>query len=142
MARKRFTAEQFIMKLREAEVGLAQGQTVHCAAVLSHALLKSLLIQEFFACLVEAIITTASRTGDRASDDQGPDHARAAAAPRTCGARGEPALMTLRQGDLARDLAADRSTGRDRLRPALQGTHHQLAVGIPFSPRASTLVAL
>ena len=28
MARKRFTAEQIIMKLREAEVGLAQGQTV------------------------------------------------------------------------------------------------------------------
>ena len=28
MARKRFTAEQVIMKLREAEVGLAQGQTV------------------------------------------------------------------------------------------------------------------
>ena len=27
MARKRFTAEQIIMKLREAEVGLAQGQT-------------------------------------------------------------------------------------------------------------------
>ena len=25
MARKRFTAEQIIMKLREAEVGLAQG---------------------------------------------------------------------------------------------------------------------
>ena len=28
MARKRFTAEQIIMKLREAEVGLAQGRTV------------------------------------------------------------------------------------------------------------------
>ena len=28
MARKRFTAEQIIMKLREAEVGLAQGKTV------------------------------------------------------------------------------------------------------------------
>ena len=28
MARKRFTAGQIIMKLREAEVGLAQGQTV------------------------------------------------------------------------------------------------------------------
>ena len=28
MARKRFTAEQIIIKLREAEVGLAQGQTV------------------------------------------------------------------------------------------------------------------
>ena len=28
MARKRFTAEQIIMKLREAEAGLAQGQTV------------------------------------------------------------------------------------------------------------------
>ena len=28
MVRKRFTAEQIIMKLREAEVGLAQGQTV------------------------------------------------------------------------------------------------------------------
>ena len=28
MARKGFTAEQIIMKLREAEVGLAQGQTV------------------------------------------------------------------------------------------------------------------
>jgi len=27
MARKRFTAEQIILKLREAEVGLAQGQT-------------------------------------------------------------------------------------------------------------------
>ena len=26
MARKRFTAEQIIIKLREAEVGLAQGQ--------------------------------------------------------------------------------------------------------------------
>ena len=29
MARKRFTAEQIIMKLREAEVGLAQGQKVY-----------------------------------------------------------------------------------------------------------------
>ncbi len=28
MARKRFTAEQIIIKLREAEVGLAQGRTV------------------------------------------------------------------------------------------------------------------
>ena len=28
MARKRFTAESIIIKLREAEVGLAQGQTV------------------------------------------------------------------------------------------------------------------
>ena len=28
MARKRLTAEQIIMKLREAEVGLAQGRTV------------------------------------------------------------------------------------------------------------------
>ena len=28
MARKRYTAEQIIIKLREAEVGLAQGQTV------------------------------------------------------------------------------------------------------------------
>ncbi len=28
MARKRFTAEQIIIKLREAEVGLAQGQKV------------------------------------------------------------------------------------------------------------------
>jgi putative transposase len=28
MSRKRFTAEQIIRKLREAEVGLAQGQTV------------------------------------------------------------------------------------------------------------------
>ena len=28
MARKWFTAEQIIMKLREAEVGLAQGKTV------------------------------------------------------------------------------------------------------------------
>ena len=28
MARKRFTAEQIIIKLREAEVGLAQGQRV------------------------------------------------------------------------------------------------------------------
>ena len=28
MAGKRFTAEQIIIKLREAEVGLAQGQTV------------------------------------------------------------------------------------------------------------------
>ena len=28
MARKRFTAEQILMKLREAEVDLAQGQTV------------------------------------------------------------------------------------------------------------------
>ena len=28
MARKRFTAEQIILKLREAEVGLSQGQTV------------------------------------------------------------------------------------------------------------------
>ena len=28
MARKRFTAEQIIMKLREAEMGLAQGRTV------------------------------------------------------------------------------------------------------------------
>ena len=28
MARKRFTAEQIIMKLHEAEVGLAQGKTV------------------------------------------------------------------------------------------------------------------
>ena len=28
MAGKRFTAEQIIMKLREAEVGLAQGRTV------------------------------------------------------------------------------------------------------------------
>ena len=28
MAGKRFTAEQIIMKLREAEAGLAQGQTV------------------------------------------------------------------------------------------------------------------
>ena len=28
MARKRFTAEQMIIKLREAEVGLAQGKTV------------------------------------------------------------------------------------------------------------------
>ena len=28
MARKRFTAEQIIIKLREAEVGLAQGKTV------------------------------------------------------------------------------------------------------------------
>ncbi len=28
MARKRFTAEQIIIKLRETEVGLAQGQTV------------------------------------------------------------------------------------------------------------------
>ncbi len=28
MARKRFTAEQIIMKLREAEVDLDQGQTV------------------------------------------------------------------------------------------------------------------
>ena len=28
MARKRFTAEQIITKLREAEVGLAQGKTV------------------------------------------------------------------------------------------------------------------
>ena len=28
MARKRYTAEQIIMKPREAEVGLAQGQTV------------------------------------------------------------------------------------------------------------------
>ena len=28
MARKRFAAEQMIMKLREAEVGLAQGRTV------------------------------------------------------------------------------------------------------------------
>ena len=28
MAREQFTAEQIIMKLREAEVGLAQGQTV------------------------------------------------------------------------------------------------------------------
>ena len=28
MAGKRFTAEQIIMKLREAEVGLAQGKTV------------------------------------------------------------------------------------------------------------------
>ena len=28
VARKRFTAEQIIIKLREAEVGLAQGQTV------------------------------------------------------------------------------------------------------------------
>ncbi len=28
MARKRFTAEQIIIKLREAEVGLAQGQTM------------------------------------------------------------------------------------------------------------------
>ena len=28
MARKRFTAEQIIMKLREAQVGLASGQTV------------------------------------------------------------------------------------------------------------------
>ena len=28
MARKRFTAEQIIMKLREAEVGLARGKSV------------------------------------------------------------------------------------------------------------------
>jgi putative transposase len=28
MSRKRFTPEQIIVKLREAEVGLAQGQTV------------------------------------------------------------------------------------------------------------------
>ena len=28
MAQKRYTAEQIIIKLREAEVGLAQGQTV------------------------------------------------------------------------------------------------------------------
>ena len=28
MSRKRFTAESIIIKLREAEVGLAQGQTV------------------------------------------------------------------------------------------------------------------
>ena len=33
MAGKRFTAEQIIIKLREAEVGLAQGQTVGQQAV-------------------------------------------------------------------------------------------------------------
>ena len=32
MARKRFTAEQIIMKLREAEVGLARGKSVRQAA--------------------------------------------------------------------------------------------------------------
>ena len=34
MARKRFRAEQIIMKLREAEVVLAQGQTVEQAGKL------------------------------------------------------------------------------------------------------------
>ena len=32
MARKRFTAEQIILKLREAEAGLAQGQTASTAS--------------------------------------------------------------------------------------------------------------
>ena len=35
MARKRFTAEQVIMKLRKAEVVLAQGQTVEQAGKLT-----------------------------------------------------------------------------------------------------------
>ena len=34
MARKRFTAEQVIMKLRKAKAGLAQGQTVEQAGKL------------------------------------------------------------------------------------------------------------
>ena len=34
MAGKRFSAEQIIIKLREAEVGLAQGQTVGQGATL------------------------------------------------------------------------------------------------------------
>ena len=36
MAGKRFTAEQIIIKLREAEVGLAQGQTVGQAGCRPH----------------------------------------------------------------------------------------------------------
>ena len=46
MARKRFTAEQIIMKLREAEVGLARGKSVRQVCKLSGVLLNPVCQEE------------------------------------------------------------------------------------------------